>query len=364
MGEPRRVDIRSLDAREQGQILHAARLLGAIPAGGPPAAVFQALRSCAPVSGGMIGVMGSGTSGSMLSHVVGLPTEVLEGWATTPIAHLHRMMAPLVPASPGELISDRAAITGSFREELELLRVMRSAGLGESAGYKVAARTSLTGKPEHRFLTVALEGPEVFTPRERELFHLLQPEVDAALARMAVPIVASEPIFAQVVEERRLGYLCVSRRRAIVELNERAHELVFRYLHAARVEPGRGFLDRFADRALIEAAGGRAWRLFRPGAAVEVSVHRLAKEMHHAGEDVTLVMMTETEIEPAPELLSVPGLTARQIDVAHLLVTTDLSYKEIAVRLGVAEGTVRKHVERVYRAFGVRSRAGMAFKLR
>lgn len=51
-----------------------------------------------------------------------------------------------------------------------------------------------------------------------------------------------------------------------------------------------------------------------------------------------------------------PRLTPRQSEVARLLANTGLSYKEIAVHLDICDGTVRKHVENVYRRIGVHSR--------
>lgn len=364
----RRIDIHPLDVREQGSFANAVRRLEAIPLGGPPAAVFEALRACAPVVGGMIGVMGAEMGGAAISHVVGLPTDVLEGWATTPLADLRRMMAPLASAAPGALISADEGLSSPFREELALLRVIRSAGLGETAGYKIAASTTPAGRPEHRFLTIALDGGAAFTRRQRELFLLLQPAVAAAIARMAVPFVAHEPMFAQVIEESRIGYLCLSASGALVELNERAHELVFRYLGPAGIEAGRGCLQRFAERALIEASGGRGWSLFRPEqrTAAEIRVHRITKGTHEAGQDISLVMIRETEAVPGPALpaAEAEGLTSRQREIMRLLSTTSLTYKEIARELGIAEGTIRKHVERVYRSFGVQSRAGLTIRLR
>jgi DNA-binding CsgD family transcriptional regulator len=299
--------------------------------------------------------MGSEMAGSMISYVVGLPSDVLEGWATTPLPHLRRMLAPLVPAAPGELISDRTEITGSFREKLSLLQVLGSAGLGESAGYKIATCTTPSGKQEHRFLTIALEGREIFTPSVRELFRVIHPVIEAALSRMALPLVAREPIFTQVLEEDRIGYLCLSNSRAIVELNERAHELAYQCSHAARVEDGRGWLARFVERVLRETEGGREWSLRHDdGARVEIRVYRLDKEFHAVGQDLTLVKLSETE---PPLRLPASGLSTRQREVTHLLRTTGLSYKQIAAYLDIAEGTLRKHVERVYRHFGVHSRA-------
>lgn len=59
--------------------------------------------------------------------------------------------------------------------------------------------------------------------------------------------------------------------------------------------------------------------------------------------------------EPAERRGSL-GLTPRQRDVAALLVGTGLSYKQIAARLALSEGTIRTHTERIYRALGVHSR--------
>lgn len=365
MGENLDLALRPLDAEDQIRVMRALTALRAIPIGGSASAVFDALRACAPVVGGLIGVMSPELAGSSMSHVVGLPTSVLEGWATTPRDQLGRMMAPLVPAPAGELIADRAAITGSFREEIDLLRVLRSAGLGESAGYKIATQRGAGGRAEHRFLTIALDDGALFGPAHHDMFRCVQPAVQAALARIDVPLIAAEPIFAQILGEKRTGYLCLSERLTIVELNERAHDLVTAYADAAGVLLGRGCLDRFVQRVLAETEDGRAMRLTRgDGAAqLEVSAHRLGKEVHSIGEDLTLVMMSETEIA-LPETDATLKLTERQRDVARLLSQTSLTYKQIAAKLGIAEGTLRKHVERVYRAHGAQGRSDLTLKIK
>ena len=66
---------------------------------------------------------------------------------------------------------------------------------------------------------------------------------------------------------------------------------------------------------------------------------------------------------PAERWMS-PVLTPRQRDVAALLVGTGLSYKQIAQRLRLSEGTIRTHTERIYRAFDVHSRFELTVALR
>jgi DNA-binding CsgD family transcriptional regulator len=51
-----------------------------------------------------------------------------------------------------------------------------------------------------------------------------------------------------------------------------------------------------------------------------------------------------------------PALTKRQGETLRLLVSSPMSHKEIAAALKIKVGTVRKHIERLYRTYGVRSR--------
>jgi len=362
-----------LSERERRLLRSASHKLRTVTTRGAAAGLFAALRECAPVVGGIIGAMRAEVGGSMVSHAFGLPLNVLEGWASAPPAHLERMLAPLMPAEPGQLVSDRTAIVGPFREKLELLEVMRGAGLGEAAGYKVAVNLSDVGQREHRFVTLALDGGQIFTQRQRDLFLLLQPAVKVALDRLRVPIIASQPVLAQILEERMTGFVCLSQqRRAIVEMNQRAYVLISQHLRAAQVEAGRGCLERFAEKAFVETSGGRTWYLpdERGGWAAEVTVHWLSKAVHDASEDLSLIMIRALDW-PAPTLVSpgatgaeqtTPALTKRQTEIAELLISSGLSYKQIADRLAIAEGTMRKHAEKVYRSYGVHSRAELALK--
>jgi|GEM_PF-1511310 hypothetical protein len=60
----------------------------------------------------------------------------------------------------------------------------------------------------------------------------------------------------------------------------------------------------------------------------------------------------------------VVGLPPRLREVGALLAETSLTYKEMAGKMEVAEGTLRTHVERLYRSAGVQSRAEFSLKWR
>lgn len=352
-----------LTGSDRASFDEAVRALALVQVHGSPGDIFDAIARCVPIAGGLIGVLGGDAASSPVSHIVKLPDTVIEGWASTPSHQLARMLAPMVGAGPGELISDTQAIVGPFRDEIALLRRLDDAGLGESAGYKVSTHRAASGRPVHSFMTFALERGGAFDERHRHTLALLRPFIHDAQSRIGVPLIASQSILAQIVNEQSIGFMCVARTGRIVEVNQRMHALAIRYLRAARTEGGRGALARFADRARAETAGGRTWQLrAEDGSAVaEVSAHRLAKESHSIGDDVVLLMMKELVLSPAA---SAGELTDRQQEIAKLLVGTGLSYKQIADRLGISEGTVRKHVEHVYRSAGVHSRAELAIKLR
>jgi DNA-binding NarL/FixJ family response regulator len=62
---------------------------------------------------------------------------------------------------------------------------------------------------------------------------------------------------------------------------------------------------------------------------------------------------------PAPEQEPVSPLTPRQQDVLDLLVQGKTN-KEIALALGLGEGTVKIHMAAIFRYFGVNNRAAAA----
>jgi DNA-binding NarL/FixJ family response regulator len=56
-------------------------------------------------------------------------------------------------------------------------------------------------------------------------------------------------------------------------------------------------------------------------------------------------------------------LTNRQKEIAGFLSCTGLSYKQVASKLNISEGTMRKHAENVYRKLNVHSRAELTVVL-
>ncbi|MEO7327225.1 MAG: LuxR C-terminal-related transcriptional regulator, partial [Minicystis sp.] len=278
-------------------------------------------------------------------------------------------LAPLLRSENGALVHVYEAIPAPLLGSLEVLGTFDENGLGESAGYKVSATIIPGGGMELVMLALIAERRGRIPRSARALLAALNPSISAAVERLRVPLLPTRSIFAQIIAEQALGYVCLSSTGAILEANRRAHELALGYQRVVGLSGRRRALHDLSSLARVRAAG-RPW-LIPDGAGtaiLELRAHRLAKETHALPEDVLLLMMKEIRIvpdpdEPAPtERLAL--LTPRQRQVAELLVTSGLSFKHLAQRLGVSEATVRKHAENVYRLLGVHSRAELAERLK
>lgn len=337
----------------------AIRDLAQLPVRAAPETVFDVIGRFAPVVGGLVGVTSTGDPESTVSHAVRLPISLVEGWASAPKHHFRHMMDLLFRAPAGSLINDRKAVTGKFRKELELIERVRAERLGESAGYRVSTRPTAGGGMELSFITLALDGKKLFTPAQAEDLALLQPAIRAALDRMRVPLIPSEPILAQIVAEQSIGFMCLAKGGVIIEANQRMHTFVERYGEAAGVTLGRHALSEFAQRAVLETRGRPSWPLSCDEGRIwaEVTTHHLAYEAHAISQPLVLVMLREQMLRAPPPRPRILDLGPRQGKIASLLIDTGMSYKEIAAHLRIGPGTVRSHVEDIYRRLDVHSRA-------
>lgn len=75
------------------------------------------------------------------------------------------------------------------------------------------------------------------------------------------------------------------------------------------------------------------------------------------------VVVVQTQVDAMGRMLTEAGLTGRQAEVALQLAEGGTN-AAIARRLGIAEGTLRKHLEKVYRALDVTDRASAIAKIR
>jgi DNA-binding CsgD family transcriptional regulator len=359
-----------LEPAEIPRIEATTRALDLLPSSAHPSALFEAIRPCVPLATGLFCIIRPSAPDTLVSHAVGLPQEVFESWLGTSPEQLAWTLAPVISSEAGGLWRDSETITGEQREQLDVLRMLDRAGLGEGAGYKVLERPIPWQGVEHFMMALLMERGVPVPSRSQALLAALNPAICAAVLRLGLLLVAREPLLAQIVEEQSLGYICVSTRGAVLEANRRAHHLVMRYRDAGGITGRLRAMADFAARARDATASRQAWYLTGsdPPSLLEVNAHRLAKETHALPEDVFLLVMKEIPAPPLPAgplpVLLLARLTPRQREVALLLARTGLSYKQIAEQLSLTEATARKHGENVHRVLGVHSRAELTVLLK
>jgi DNA-binding CsgD family transcriptional regulator len=341
-----------LDKGEAGQVRQASRALRKVPAGAPVAEVFEAIRPCVPFAAGLLGILRPGAPEAMMAYPVGLPPPVLESWLGMPGELRARVLAPLFSSRPGELQRDSETVTGSWREELDVLRKLRDSNLGEGAGCKLLERATVRDGEEHFLLAIIMERNKLLSPRSRVMLAALTPAIADAVLRIRLPLVQSEPLYAQLMAERATGYLCVSRSGSTIAANSRAHELVTRFRAAMGIQGRRGAVGELAARAWGLYGQPRTWRLDGDGppSLLHVTTHVLDDESHDLQEGILLVVLEEILLPKcrADELIEQAGLTPMEKKVARLLAHTPLSHKQVAVELSSETRTVETHAYRVY----------------
>jgi DNA-binding CsgD family transcriptional regulator len=357
-----------LDPSESRRIEAASRVLDLLPANAPASGIFDAIRLCMPVQAGLFSFIRPSMPDALVSQAVGLEQGIYEKWLSTPPAMLEQILAPLVSSRVGSLWRDSETLQGEQREQLEVLALLDTAGLGEGAGYKAIERTIPWYGTEHVTLALLMARRQRVPARSEVLLAALTPAIQRAILRLALPLLAHQPIHAQIVAEQSLGYLCLSPNGSLTETNLRAHRLVDVYADAARIERRRGATAAFAAQALERTRGGRLWQLPASDhpSTLQVDAHRLAKETHVLPGDVILLQMRE--VLPSaftPEVACAWALlTKRERQIALCLARTVDSAKQIAVQLSISPETMRTHVERIYRKLGVQSRPQLTALLR
>ena len=136
----------------------------------------------------------------------------------------------------------------------------------------------------------------------------------------------------------------------IVFCTRRARELLTRHV------------ENFDAEAFLPSALLSGQPLSRPPNPVRLRVRRFAESTGRAGESGLAVLLLEEEApDPSLVLLSALGLTEREAEVLYWVAQGKTS-PEIAIILGAALKTVKKHLQHVYEKLGVETRIAAALQ--
>jgi len=354
-----------LSAKDRLLALAIRRNLDKISMSGSPAEIFAALRPITAISGGMIGTSTEGKPESMVIRDVNLTEPMVNGFQETPREQRGLMFAPLFAAKAGQLVPATKGLSVSAREQIKLWQITRAEGYGETAGYKVSDPDGYSRR--FVFMTLALEGPCMFTERDHYLLGVLQKPIYSALERLRVPLIPSEKVSMQMMEEREIGYVLVAQKSLprCIEVNMRARALIERYAASVGIEADRLLVSMFAKQAMTQCSDGSSWVIVRKhgDAELKVHVHGLRPDSHNVGENVWLVTMEESIYPVDLSIFSAFGLTPREIEIVQLLVESEYTAKDIAEELGTSPHTVRTQIEKIRGKMGVKSRAALTAKV-
>ena len=358
--------IELLSPEDRKLVLLAQQRLEKIPTSGSLANVFSALRLITPVSGGMVGNYSTRNPEGMVTRDFNLTDRMVQGFHGSSREQLSLMFEPLFKARAGSLVPATQGLSPAVREQIKLWHITTSEGYGETAGYKVCDAEDSSQR--FHFLTLALEGPHMFTARDHVMLGALQHVIYATLERLRVPLMPTEKMHMQVMEECNQGYLLISPNSfdRCIEMNVRARVLVDRYAESAEVRVERGMVLEFARKAAKKCEGARPWVLERKqgDGELRVRVHNLRKESHEIGEDTALVTMEETLYPVDLSIYARFGFTPREVEIVQLLLDSEYTGKEIAEELGTSYHTVRTQIQKIREKAGAKSRNALSAKLR
>jgi DNA-binding CsgD family transcriptional regulator len=356
-----------LDARESRRVEAAVDALDRLPTNAAASGIFDAIKLCVPVQAGLFSFIRPAAPEALVSQAVGLEAHIHESWLRTPPAVLERTLAPLVSSSVGSLWRDSETIRGEQREQLEVLTLLDTAGLGEGAGYKAMERTIPGYGTEHVMLALLMERKTPVPARSDVMLSALNPALQRAILRLGLPRLPHQPVQPPEAPEDVFGYLCVSRTGRLVATNLRALHLVDRYADAAGVAGRHDTVAAFATRAMDQNRKARPWQLAHdePARILQVDVSGLPERSYVLPDDAMVIQMREV---PPPPLSAAATrarelLTRMQLRVAILYATTGASDEELAKRLGISEGTVRTHMGAIRERLGVKSRGEIAARI-
>jgi DNA-binding NarL/FixJ family response regulator len=145
---------------------------------------------------------------------------------------------------------------------------------------------------------------------------------------------------------------------AVIDLNLPGRDGIWLARQLRTVSPRVGIIMVTARVSLQDRTTG-----YGTGADIYISkpveTEELVAAVYSLGRRVWTAMAQEETLPPLPE-----ALPPRLREIGNLLLQTGDAIKDIAGKMALHEGTVRKHIERLYRALGVNSRAELSSRFR
>lgn len=179
-------------------------------------------------------------------------------------------------------------------------------------------------------------------------------------------IIESYPLLNQIITEQNLGYLFRTQSGGIIEINPRGQALIQKFAPSNKRNQPTSSLKESVTQLLAKCpaeTNGQSFTVIEKDneLLLDISHHVLPADNGNKNSELHLLLLKEISYAQQGFITGVKSplntLTPRQRQVLNYLLNTGMSYDEIAFALSIKPGTLRKHLENIFKELGVHSRA-------
>jgi DNA-binding CsgD family transcriptional regulator len=282
-------------------------------------------------------------------HDEGLPLEVLPRLLELEVGGDDVNQFPALTRDRAGVSTIHRGTKGRPEASARYRDVMVPAGMGPELRAVLRDR----GRPWGAIALFREAGASDFTEAEVELVAALTPDIAAAVRRT---LLVSEIVHRDAEEGPGIAVLRVEGLRIEVEMASRAARVLLDQMPDTQLEGVPVGVVMLVSR-LIAADGRRqsARVRLRTGRWMSVQVDVLEPAEPDGPERLSLVIEPVAPYELAEVIAEAYGLTAREREVARLVVSGN-SNPEVAAALSISRTTVQDHLKKVFAKLGVGSR--------
>ncbi len=291
-------------------------------------------------------------------HDEGLPLEYLPRLVELEVGGADVNLLPALARDRSGVSTTHRRTRGRPEESARYREVLRPAGLG--AELRAVLREH--GRPWGALILFREAGAPDFSDDELRTVAALAPEVATAVRRT---LLVSELAHRDTDEGPGMAVLRAEGGTVRLEMASRAARTLLDQVPDTRLAPGGlpVVVGMLASRLAAEGGAPQRTRVrLRSGRWVSLQLDRLAPEDGAAEERLSLVIERVGPYELAAVIADAYGLTAREREVARLVVS-GYSNPQVAAALCISLTTVQDHLKKIFAKLGVASRHELTARL-
>ena len=334
--------------RQRRRFTQAQSALNAIPMGASPDLLFTALQPIVPIAAGMLETADLSEPTNISDSIFHMDDSFVNCLFET---INDDPTLPVFLATPEGCFRRETDVLDRAQLDFPLYGIMEKLGLAKPSFHKIKM-----GRRKAQYLLVFQErGSRYLADTECKLVERLHPEIRQAVARLSLPFSSENSLLAQLVDDASAGYLCVDRNGDVKLINTQAMALLS--LAWAPKRASLALATEFCRSILLRHSREPAWNetvVAYQGTLLDVTLAQIPPSQAGAFQYCLVIeKLNGVETTRLPLLNS---LTPREAELVAWLVDSDRNAVDLSSNLGIAPGTLRKHIEKIYGKLRVHSR--------